>query len=360
MIFVKRDTIQMNKEDYFLVIKEKDRIIENISGELDVYKDKIQNVNNFLMKYEIYNFNDFLEIIENYMNYEFIDKIKIYKKDKKILREINIEENNNIDNATCKSKEIIPNNKSNINDEEIHKDSILDINLMDKLIVDYYSHDLEYFPKAIKNKKINVDIKKINYSIHNKHLHNAIIIFHFYKIYNKFLHDNKNNLKFEVFLEYNRNKYVIIETTAWRLKDKFKKCYYFLHSIDNIDKDKDKIILFMSRFKLTFIKIYKLREDLLYKLKDFFLQELNNNLNYIDYNINVGDNIFNLDLSNIEELIKDIPFNYVGNKKMVIHKILHIISQIKKPINKFVDMFSGSLLVSYILHFTCKDIKIEL
>lgn len=298
------------------------------------------------------------------MNDEFIEKIKIYKKDKKRLGMISID--NNIGDITCKNesndiRDDIPiNNRSNILEkDEIDKDSIFDFELMDKLIVDYYSHELEYFPKAIKNKKINVDIKKINSCIHNKHLYNATIIFHFYKIYNKFLHDNKNNLKFEVFLEYNRNKYVKIETTSWRLKDKFKKCYYFLHSIENIDKDKDKIILFISKFKLTFIKIYKLREDLLYKLKDFLINELNNNQKYIDYNVNIGDSIFNLNLENIEELIKDIPFSYIGNKKMVIHKILYIITQIKKPINNFVDMFSGSLLVSYILYNTCENINIE-
>jgi DNA adenine methylase len=69
-----------------------------------------------------------------------------------------------------------------------------------------------------------------------------------------------------------------------------------------------------------------------------------------------NNNDINVDL--IKEIISEIPFYYVGNKKSMINNILNILKQIGRPIDKFVDLFSGSMVLSYIIRYINKDIKI--
>lgn len=113
-----------------------------------------------------------------------------------------------------------------------------------------------FLPECIDNVNVNENIAEINDSIDSKNILNSNIIYNFSIIYEKYLHENNNNLKFQDFIEHNKDNYEYIEICKTRIKDKFKKCYNLLSNILHIDK---KILIYiLSRFRLTYIKVYKL------------------------------------------------------------------------------------------------------
>ena len=75
-------------------------------------------------------------------------------------------------------------------------------------------------------------------------------------IYNNFLHDNQENINFETFIEFQREKYNCIDISSTRIKDKYKRCYDIFPDIYKIDKNK--IINILTKCKISYCKIYLL------------------------------------------------------------------------------------------------------
>jgi hypothetical protein len=137
----------------------------------------------------------------------------------------------------------------------------------------YYNHNLNYYPELTKNLQINNNIIEINSNINQKFIANATIIYNFYEIYNKFLNHNES-ISFNDFIEYDKDKYKLIDTSEYRIKDKLKKCYNLLFDIVKEGISKEIIVKYLSKFNLTYIKIYKLKEEFIIKLRHFILNIL--------------------------------------------------------------------------------------
>jgi hypothetical protein len=229
--------------------------------------------------------------------------------------------------------------------------------IFNNLLNQYYNYEKRFFSKCIDNIYINENIDEINKYINKKHISNANIIYNMSIIYNKYLHDNEKGLVFEKFIEYNKDNYEFIEISNTRIKDKYKRCYNILSDVLHLDKNT--IIIILSRFNLSYSKIYKLHDKHRENLKIFIFEELNK----CDFsNISCKNRIFNNNHVNtdlIKKLTEEIPFCYIGNKKSMIEHLLNIINQIDEPINKFVDLFSGSLVLPYIIRNIKPNIKIK-
>lgn len=61
------NVINMTVEGYDLIITEKNKIIENIYSELDLYKKRIDIIDNFMKILNIADFESLFMIIENYI-----------------------------------------------------------------------------------------------------------------------------------------------------------------------------------------------------------------------------------------------------------------------------------------------------
>jgi hypothetical protein len=227
--------VNMSFADYNLVIEEKDKIIEKLSNKLDEYTEKHNDLKNSLDKFlNKNNFNNLDEVdlfIDKYKHEEKENTMKVYKIDK-------------TDNT------------------------------FDNLLNKYYNYELTFIPKCIKNTNINKNIKGINKSINKKDIENANIVYNMFCIYYKYLNNNEKKLNFEEFLEYNKKNYKFIELSTTRIKDKYKRCYDIFPEIINSD-NKDIVIIILSRFKLSYSKIYKLKDKHRNKLKMFINYELN-------------------------------------------------------------------------------------
>lgn len=259
----------------------------------------------------------------------------------------------------------IKNNKNVLHDIDIKKveTKVPKNNIPDKIYNDiinqYYNYEKFYFPICIKNININKDIENINNNINKKDISNAEIIYDMASIYYKYLHENEKKLKFVDFIEYNKDGYEFINISINRIKDKFKRCYDIFHDITKIEKNK--IIIILSRCKLNYIKIYKLNDEHRNKVKTFLFEEYNKIVyriqnKSIDNNSNI---LTKLENNIVHDILKDIPFSYVGNKNSMINHIISIIKTIKRPVNNFIDLFSGSMVVPYIIRYINKDITIS-
>lgn len=146
----------------------------------------------------------------------------------------------------------------------------------------------------------------------------------------------------------------MVDKSEYRIKDKIRKCYKLLNDISE-DFDKKYIINFLSKFNITYIKIYKIKEEDLLKLKDFFINELKyKNYKHVISNLNNNDSIFEL---NLKKDFKDIPIPYPGSKKGLVKNIFNIFKQLG-PKKTYIDMYSGSLLIPYLIRNINKDIEI--
>lgn len=123
-----------------------------------------------------------------------------------------------------------------------------------------------------------------------------------------------------------------------------------------LQHDKNKIINILTRLKLSYSKIYKLLEVHREKLNLFILDELGKK----DYK-----NIYNSqevvpDLEIVKTLIQEIPFSYIGNKKSIVKELLNVFYQAKnEKINTFIELYSGSMVLSYIIKHMLPNIKIH-
>lgn len=284
-INIKRFIIQKEEKERNMPIKDK-------KDYKYLYDSLIYTLNAFLKKYD---FNNFDEI------YSFMDKYKINKKMDK-----------DMNYGHEYSKVTIYSNKK-------EKKQVL--SEFDKIIIHYYKNNelknnIKFFPEMIKNIQINDNIKEVNKSIQQKYISDATIIYNFYKIYYKFLNNNKNNLSFENFIEYNKDNYKMVDRKEYRIKNKIRKCYTLLNDVCRECINKKHIINFLSKFNITYIKIYKIKEEDLLKLKEFFKNELKLK-NYKEHDINVLDNnnLMSVNESILINVSKDIPISYPGSKK---------------------------------------------
>lgn len=239
-----------------------------------------------------------------------------------------------------------------------------------KIITQYYNHKLEYFPLNTKNVKLDNIFMNINVNIKNKFISDSLIIYNYYLIYNMFLNENNENtqkISFGTYIKYNKEKYSYIDISVNRLKEKMNKCYKFVYDLLDCEPQRfERFINLMACFKLTYTKLYRLDESNFLKLKRFFINEYDlkyNNMNSnlfnktqpfrLIENLNIPDKVF------IKDKLKNIPIVYLGNKKSLVYDIVKKLSVLDIKNKKIVDMFSGSLVIPYILKSYYKDIEIE-
>lgn len=97
--------IDMTVEDYNLVILEKDKIIENLSNELDIIREEYNKINNFFNKYKL-NINSLMNFMEKYEFREFKDIIIFVDrfKEKPKIDDIPVDNNTQIEEYPCKNE----------------------------------------------------------------------------------------------------------------------------------------------------------------------------------------------------------------------------------------------------------------
>lgn len=97
--------IDMTVEDYNLVILEKDKIIENISNELDIIREEYNKINNFFNKYKL-NINSLMNFMEKYEFRDFKDIIIFVDrfKEKPKIDDIPVDNNTQIEEYPCKNE----------------------------------------------------------------------------------------------------------------------------------------------------------------------------------------------------------------------------------------------------------------
>lgn len=112
-------------------------------------------------------------------------------------------------------------------------------------------------------------------------------------------------------------------------------------------------------------KIYKLNNNIKHNFMNFLNEKYNNNLKgYLEKNNCLNENLDEkTDIRNkicnlkiIKKICNNIPINYIGSKKNLVKTILNKINNIKY--NKFIEMFGGSLSVSFVLKKLNPDIEI--
>lgn len=211
--------------------------------------------------------------------------------------------------------------------------------------------------------EINDSVFLINKNIN---LYNAKLIYSYHELYIRFLsynnklsyesmNDNDLYNVFKIFIKENNIDYLTLYNDS--LKTFFKKSK-LCHDIINYN-DKDKIIVLFCRMKLDIEKIYKLNEYCIYKLKQFLKEKciFNKSLNIKESKIIIYNNIQEkYDAKMIKILCNDIPITYIGSKKKLINKILNLLTLNDK--NVFVELFSGSLCMSYVIKNLFPKIKI--
>lgn len=249
---------------------------------------------------KVYNDSIYIKKVEQKFIGKNIDFLKNYFEDIKTdpVENIDIDKNISITNNVVKNKQF------------------------DNILNKYFNYEKHYYPSCRNNININKNYENINNSIKQKDIENANIVYNLGIIYDKYLHDNKEKLDFDDFIEFNKNNYELIEISNTRMKNRYKRCYMILENI--LQLDKNKIINILSRLKLTYSKIYKLHDTHRSKLNDFIYNEINKKI-YKNIDNHKMKNTNTIDIEMVNTLLKEIPFNYIGNKKSVIEQVIKYI-----------------------------------
>jgi hypothetical protein len=115
-----------------------------------------------------------------------------------------------------------------------------------------------------------------------------------------------------------------------------------------------KIFSFMELDVEKLCKINRSNESVYFKefIKDKYNKFISEKI-YTNKIINYENNkyIQQYDPKHIKKICKDIPLSYLGSKKEIINTILYKINEINKNkcINTIIDLFAGSLCVSYVI-----------
>lgn len=141
---------------------------------------------------------------------------------------------------------------------------------------------------------------------------------------------------------------------------KCKKCYDLINCIYNekYKTNKDYFINFLNKFKLSVNILYKLNEACLDKLKMFFNEKFEIDVKIEKrIEINYNEIIDKYDTKTINKICRDIPLTYLGSKRNSINKVITKLLNCKGTI-RLVDLFGGSLCVSYVVKSLLPEIDI--
>lgn len=297
--------------------------------------------------------------IEYFINNEY------KRKDKRLMK---YEKNLKINN--CES---FMNNKNIINNESfidkyIGKNNIYEnkskcLKKFERLKKNYYNNYKYENNGFFENMEFINFINKSNCDIN---LFHANLIYTYYEIYNK-ISNNNNSQVYEIKEEFKLikstiEKYYInvaTEDTLLTFFKKIKKCYNFVNNITCSNINNEIIIKLFSMCNLTIDILYKLNDESLYNFKMFLKEKYlfnckyDNNIPKIKY-INIKEKH---DPKIIKNICNDIPISYLGCKRNSVNKIISKIS-FSDNINTFIDLFGGSLCVSYVVKTLFPNIKI--
>lgn len=298
---------------------------------------KIEKTNNkketkqmvFIHKYyEQYNYH-----------YQKVYPIELFiknRKNKKLLKKQNYV---NLNLKDSNGKKVISNDKYEKKKQSIRKYEILTINY-------YNSYKNNIFRNI--NIPVNNEIYEKIYSINKENnkivISNAEIIYIYYNIYNEFLKYVKQN--------YIANIIECGDIKTIAFYKNILKCYGLINDLSNSIIDKNKIITLLSMLKINVNIISRLNELCTYKLKVFLKDKYNQN--------SIGDdNCKNIVCNNIEEKYKDsniknicknILISYIGYKRKIANEIISSITlNNNRKINTYIELFGGSLCISYLI-----------
>lgn len=263
------------------------------------------------------------------------------------------------------------NNLSNIHDEKnicikcgnyknnfCISENKLKISKLEKLKKSYYNFDNKLLPE-IDNIDITDNINKINTLTEDTNMIDIKIIIEFYYIFGKYLnYISENNIKNKEsnFLEYIRYSLDTYDKTLYNkshIYNKVKRCYNFIHELKYNVNEKD-IIKLCYKTRLTFNKLYELKEDEYVEFINFLYEKINIYLDIEFYN-KVTNKIYiknRINKKNTTVLLN----NYVGNKDYLL-KIINKYHYVNKK-SKIYDLFGGSLTISNYLHLIYPDNEI--
>lgn len=295
--------------------------------------------------------------------YHYISEypLNLFIKDKKLKK------------TTCKKYNQLQKNKISLTFEDKKEP-----NFILKLKNNYYRNYKDYVGKnpLYKNGNIYDDLIKNNDSII---LYNVKQILIYYQIFNNFLEktsieinkivDPLNNL-YNNFKKYKKDNFPTTSFGNDSLLSFYKKiiaCYNIINYLDNKPNTESIIKLFyMMELNTEIIKkIYKLNNNIKHNFMNFLNEKYNNILKgYLEKNNCLNENLDEkTDIRNkicnlkiIKKICNNIPINYIGSKKNLVKTILNKINNIKY--NKFIEMFGGSLSVSFVLKKLNPDIEI--
>jgi cell division protein FtsB len=303
--------IEEENENIFKINTEMEKNIDELNKANDIYEDTIDKQTQYLTQNGIHDKDTYINIIENkdkILKYDYINKKLLEKKIDienidETINNINkditinnslltfsssIDNNNNIQEPSTPVPNVNVNDNllpisSNSTDANNKKDNASKMEnkvkystkVLDGIINFYNNYDKSKF--IIKEDKSNTDnIKRdINDTYDDIYSNKIIIIYNYYKLYNEYLKEKKNNikLKFSNYIDDENNEVI-------RYKEKVIICYNFiknlLEKVDNMPSffGEDKmfsLINLLSKCRLSINKLYKLRKNEYKNLLDFLI-----------------------------------------------------------------------------------------
>lgn len=219
----------------------------------------------------------------------------------------------------------------------------------------------------IKNndKVLDETIASINKNYNHIDRYNSEIIYMYYDIYCKFLlfNDFKNTYnEFKLFIKKNdiMDSFSDINITVRTLFKKTQKSYIVVKYIigDNI-VNKNKVVNLFYMSKLNIENLSKLNEECIHRLCEFYKNKYtdDNILNLKNIKFDSNDIVEKYNSIDIRKIHNDIPLAYIGSKRKTANKIISTIP-FNDNTNKFVELFGGSLCISYLVNFLYPNIEI--
>lgn len=308
----------------------------------------------------------------------------VYKKDYHYNKEYPLElfikkqykkKNKKSKNDSNTSKTNLNNNilKENRNAPNVKSICVRKYEELEKIYYKNLKYELQKLQNYDNKNKDNIDrsIILIDKKWNKITLYNAELIYDYYEVYKNFLLYNQekllnvnNNDIFKFFRNYIREFDIIYNTsinkTLLTFFKKVRKCYVLVNFISHNKNVKEILIKMFYLMELDIEKIYKLNNLCFEKIKNFLKEK------YMIINKNNGRYLPEITYSKIKEkydpkiiknIYKDIPLTYLGSKKTLVNTIISKLS-FDENINTFVDLFGGSLCVSYVIKTLLPNINI--
>lgn len=248
----------------------------------------------------------------------------------------------------CKSNSSPKKDKDFCIPENNEKNSTKNIcSRIERLKKSYYEFDNKLLPE-IDNAEIMVNINNINTFTNDANMINIKIIVEFYYIFYKYINYTlEKNIKTQEtnFLEYIRYSLDIYDKILYNkshIYNKVKKCYTFIKKLKGKNILEKDIIILCYKTRLTFNKLYELKEDEINEFIEFLYEKTNIHLDIESYE-KVINKIYIKNKTN-KKNTQVILNNYSGNKDY----LLEIINKYHDVDNEthIYDLFAGSLSIS--------------